>query len=765
MALIPSLDPYPKSEIMGAITRSYEVKSFVWNATDARGTRVGTLIFPQDLFNVPYLQDKLKYYSLFRSGVKLTIRFNTTKFQFGELLVAWLPFYDEALSVDDLNRLSNIYKMSQCNPVTVSAQQGTSVEITLPWVHPHQWAFMDTPISEIGTVAINVLHPLSSAAPDPPASIMITVFANLDSPEIAGYSPDVAPATSVSRAQFLKTAKKTSRAEAITQSSRGNSVQKESEQKAEKGILTSIADGVATYAPLIGGIDPALAPIGALVSGVASALSPIFSALGLNKPTSTAVPTIVIPRIDDGLGYGKGLDSIQKLSLDPAYAISTTKGICGFDSPQPTLMEIITTPTLIDVGQFDTATHSPGDEIYTVPAAPWGAKVGTTLGKDEWLLSYAAYYGLFAQYWRGGLRFQIRFVTSSFVTCRVRISHLNEPLTSAISDVSGDLISKVVDICGDTTVDFFVPYINNIYYTQTQHPADVVPFEHTGVLAIHLVTPVVSNDTTAAPPVYFSVWQAASPDFRYMQLRGPIIDPVNFVPPTPDSKSIAAKKKSSLAIEAVTQCDIRKEFKKPVEGLIHAKYMPEAALINGEDFGTLNTMLHRYVSKTVTTGAGLTNYRGLPCFQDGFDTHFAMVAPFLFMRGSARMYFPPVGSLTGTAYPACAGPELSYTGLGADRGVAHSGTFVQPMRFELPWYDFRAFIETLPGIDASRYDFVTVSVSHGAGASIYYSLGDDFSVGILSNVPTTWITTPPIASASGEHRMHGRSWPRMRCKS
>lgn len=767
-SLIPKLDPYPSAEIMTAITRSYQIHQFQWTPTDNEGADLYTGEFPQDLFTVPFLADKLKYYSLFRSGVKITLRFNTTKFQYGALIASWVPFYD-VTSVTPLSaadKFRDIYAMSQCNSVLISAQQGQSVEIVIPWVNPHQWGSLEAVLSIIGTLKIKVLHPLTSVGANGPGYVYVSVFANFHNPEIAGFSPDISPPSAVTIRQArakLRSQREAAQAQsgslqkhtAISKSEGGKPVSKEAEQKSSQGIISgSITEATKTIAPIIGSLLPEAAPVVEAVGGIASMLSPIFSLLGLSKPTSEAAFVKMLQRVEPGLIHGRGLDEPIRLSLDPKNMIATTPGILGDHNPQPSLLSIMMKPSLVLNTSFTSATTT-DNLLFELFCAPMGAKVASNVngsGEDQWQLSYAAYYSQFAKYWRGSVRFQLRFVTSSFITARVRISHVNEALSSAISVVSGDLVSRVVDIVGDTTVEVLVPYLTYEYYVPCRHPSDYVPFDDVGQLQVHLVNPVTTSDDSVSPTIYCSVWQSVGPDFRLMGYRDQLRPETNLYkrPAVVPPKSKARVKTTTA--EFITQCDMISEFKtKKFHGLQPASYMPEAALVNGEDFGTLQNLLHRYGLKTTSTSPPISgvSFPILPVWDDNIrvDQHAALVAPFQFMRGAGRMYVVPE---IDTVFLPGDTPYSLGTNSPLEAGVAFFGSN-SCIHAEVPWYDFRAFIETNPVMDASRFDNVLFD-SSVVDPTVIYAVGDDFSVGSLLCVPAQYIIPPgPVVSKVDRH--------------
>lgn len=749
-------DPYLKGELTAALTRSYQIDQFSWATTDTQGTLKTSYVFPYVLMQLPFLADKLKYYAYFRSKIRITFRINTTKFEYGTLLISRLPFYDHTNA--NAWRHSNLFQAAQNRPILLSAQQGSTVSLEMDWINPKQYQLMSSPLPEIGTVFVHVLHPLTSVSTEPPPSISVTVFAQFVDPEVAGFAPDAAPPTPMLRkaliaynaAQEPLFKKRLKRTQSITstdgdaQSSKkgGRTVAAEAQEKSEKGVLTGVSEAVMTIAPMLSAV-PVIGEFAAPAAMAAAALHPILSMLGLNKPMDVAVNQVVFPRGDPGLSYGKGLDQLHKLSLDPKYTVSTTTGLCGTDNPQPSVKEIIMTPSLLASNSFNNTT-SVGAEIVRIPVHANYSPFVVVSGDNWYLQPYVSWYAQFFKFWRGSLKYLIRFNTSSFVTTRVRISHLVETITSSYASVSGDLVSKVVDINGDTEVALTVPYINPNGYVPCLLPDNVTNFvNNTGCLTLSLVDPITSTMTTNNPVIYYDIWVAAGPDFQYLKhmASAMITSQIHLSNPSSEVKLKLRKTNAASSDDGYAQCDINKTFSVEFPGLVPAHYIHEKGLWSGEDPGALNTLLHRYAAKLPQPGTGTTIYYPWinACYLQSsgvdLDNHFLLGCPFLFWRGAART-FSFLDEVEYVTYS-----TSTTTDQYAD-GVQVGGDATMPIYFEAPYMENRLFMEMTPTIDTNYAN--STLVNRASTKPLLYSMGDDFSVGSLSCVP--WYITSGGAS-------------------
>jgi len=775
-------DPYPPGEIARALTRSYLIDELTVDNTAVAGDLLTTYEFPQALmtnFNI----DKLKYYLYMRSKVKISFRINCTKFDYGTIMVSYLSYYNKEAAYDF--REANLYALAQNNCKLMSIQQGATLELELPWINPKAYMIIDTPDAEIGTVFVSILHPLSASSTDPPANIKILVYAQFVDPEVAGYAPEAtAPVLSPS----LR-ARRGAIPNAVTQSGRGGkTVNQEAQDKSEAGVFTGIAEGVKTVEAVIGGL-------GGLVEtglSIASSVGGIVSLLALNKPNSVATSHPGYLKPDQGLSYGTGTELATKFSLHPEYNISTQKGIICADEPQPMLRDILSRPSLLARGSFNNST-STGASITSWMVHPnlaplLGHDVGTDT--DLWQPTVLGWYTSFFSQWRGGLKYMIRFTCSSFMSCRVRLVHVLEPfLTLPLIDISGDVVSMVVDISGDKMVEFTIPYLSDVYYQYTSTPGEVA--NHIGYVDMYLETPIVSPDTTADPKVFFDIWVAAADDFRVCQPISPVFGRDTCLlsttmvdtdkkyvrkvakeqtPPTPMKTELNKKERLLLkkgVAEAETQCDVNNEFKKPFPGLVPAKYVVEHGLVNGEDPGAFANLLHRYCTMQQFEGwsggfndisPGWTDDLGIDVWgwRSETDVHSLLLMGYQFYRGSTRAYYWDRTQTRHAETYKLPGDDTNwgrYLSRGVDWDDIYCGfTLSQPAdpgwinRFEVPWYKRTTFVEHFGTVVPDEYVHTiktesNVSAESGA-ARWLYSMGDDLSVGGLCAVPAIVLPTP-----------------------
>lgn len=845
-SFLSKTDPYLKSGIESVLTRSYQIDSFTWAATDVIGVRLWKGIFPALLIAKQFMQDKLKYFLYMRSAIKITFRINTTKFDYGTLAICRFPFYSSDIPVIELWRSDNLWSSLQNNAVFLDATSGETVSVIMPWVNPYQFMLTDSPIPEIGECHVRVLHPLTAASSDPPASIQVAVFAELVHPEIAGYAPDFTPAPKQVRqtkklvtassietqsapkrvrlfqtqsgiseetrawiknggldrdghgkndpdschSDYVKTqADKPAAKPEINLSSDGgklgfnvksemngakvnfkgstntNQIVKEGQNKEKSGVLSGIVEAVSSVAPVLGVMMPEFLPlsIGATILG--PTVARWLRSVGLDKPPMMGPPTRIETLAGTDISQAKGLDHSTKISYDPDYQVSVDKAITGFDDPVPDVLQIMKRPSLIGIGLFTNALKSPGETITSWVASPCAGYALSSGATAAWFMTYSGFFTQYYRWWHGSLKYMIRFTTSTFVTCRVRISHILTPLISSVEDVSGDLVSQVVDVTGTTIVKFSIPYLAQLPYLETRHPKDADLTDNLGKVSVSLVDKIMSVDPTNDPPVYYSVFQAVGDDFRLMkmdeiQILSGATQKWNYtsvVSLPKDVRPIRKRLTSAISSEVVaeTQCDLIAEFADSFPGLAPAHFVFEAGAVNGEDAGTIQNMLHRYSNRFLSSTT-FNTVRALPVVvPNSTERHGATVAMFMFMRGAGRvalLFNANTTTFVGLTPGPNAGGGSTVRGNHSNVGINCTSTDLTSSRAEIPWYDNRLFVETVPSIDATRtdnWDAIT-----GPTVSVWSSVGDDFSLGCLSSTPISFVTNNPEIPVK-ERQNHG----------
>jgi len=751
-------DPYPSDDMSMILTREYRLPSISWLAANVRGDVLSTIGFPEALVDFPFISERLKNYMFFRSRVRITIRINTTKFEYGSLLISWLPYY--ASLQGQACRHLTLCQCSQNNGHILSANIGNTLTFDIPYISPLEYmkvADIDVGVHRgmLASVFISVLSPLLSVSPNPPTSVEISVFAKFVDPEVAGLQPLVVP-PAILRREEKKAKKKIiddvnnrRYIEAKPQSGKGRKVPtpanaKEADTKVNSGSLVDSAESAVST--VLSVVNTAMGVAGALEK-----LAPLLGALGLGKPVMNTPITKMMATQFPNIASSDGLDYPQQLTMKTGAQTAVDKMIIDGDDPSPLVYDMVRKPHLYHYYTFDN-TAVPDDILYTTRVHPMnmngqiqvsGTKYIMSMGPLNWFTSM--YY-----FWRGSLKLLFYFNTSGFTTTRVRITHVPGVALSAadLGDYSGDLISKVVDITGDTTVEFTVPYLQQTLFSPVQF--DYTGFaatDYNGTIMVSLVNPVNASDSTAASTVTCNVFIAAGEDFELMQFVGPR-KPTGW---TINTTKVLPTIDLEDSIEATAQMNIGSIFRKPFAGLTQGSYTLQKGMFTIDPPGSIVSLGHRYVMYTGSINAMYplpTLTTGQHALGDSVLWYYA--ACHLFMRGSMRflrMVNSAASTTNGGMYSIVNGslsPPLVDGGWTA--AVTPGSNFASALspshNVEIPYFGRVPFIESIATmtVDPTQYNYVTFAAI--APSCNMMAFGDDFSVGGLCAPPVYSFAVP-----------------------
>jgi hypothetical protein len=607
-------DPYPDQGLKQVLERMYPVQRFTWSGADPSGTLVTQLDFPDALYQIPRIQTALDTFQYFRAGVELQFRINGVIFHYGRLLVAWQPHFGTPTTV--LNPFQGLYQSSNCPTVRISPNTNVVTSFTIPFVgNRDYWNMKDASDGVarglFGSIAVFVEHPLLLSGATSTPVLDVLVYARFVNPEVAGMGTRNATP-------------------AVVQS---GTVLEEQTKKSKEGTISGIVSASTHLMTNIAKFPFTPGPARGIASMLAKAGYTVMSLLG--KPTSVSEIAKVMLVSNTGLALCDGLDGTQKLSMDPRNTVSTDWTLYNSARNYDLFDEYKLLPSLIFVGSFDSSTVL-GTRILTLGVNPLACNHGSTVGGTYFVKSHLANLAHLFTYWRGGIKFRISFSSSRVLSTRLRIMWLPDPTYTAAlaSDEEGNIVSKVVDITGDVSTDFVVPYLREFPWLPCG-PIDIVNFEPittwdywNGQIVIQTVQPVSSNTELGSTSVYFSVWVSGAEDFQVA------------VPYTMES-TILDGTTTELAYaqmgDVTSDIDLRQAFREVFKPIISASGRKIQGIAMGEDVQSFSQYLKRYTlyqSQSTSSTQNITP----TIFVNGQNRPFALIVrSFLFNRGSVRM--------------------------------------------------------------------------------------------------------------------------------
>jgi len=573
-SLVGISNPYPDQTPKELLQRTYKVAEFTWGPI----TSTNIVDFPASLTVIPQIADKLKQYRYMRSSVKVQVKLLTTQYHYGAYMVSWIPNHNTT------DYAGTIRQQSANRPIVISAaDQGTAV-FDIPYINPY--LFWDTTENknQICRLFLSPITPLLRASSSVTDTVKVQVYASFVDPIVTGYigqsswadmaDDDVTEdvVKDCNKIMGVKTKrrryKKPKEKPVVPTAKSARTMQYEALKKTATGVIETGAKATSSIStffeklPMIGGL-------------VEDAIMPIFSALSiLDKPTSVTTSDKCILSFANDLSLGSGLDNSNVLSLHPITPLSMDLDVAGENimSGSMTINRVIRTPMIRDVVTLTNANQTWSNVV--IPRHP-------SYGDD-----FVAYISRFFRYWRGSIKYMLCFYTSTFITARVRISVRYN--NNAITDLNdGDIVSRLVDIKGDTVVELSVPYLWHTLYRTTQ-PQQLLP-----IITVSLTSPIVGLSIDTDPSIAMVAWRAAGEDFIFNQL-------VTFTTDTEMDFLDTTESTEDDIDDVEAQMKPQERFRLTFDGIVQGtEFTFEDGLITGEKIVSLNDMLKRYTDNNI----------------------------------------------------------------------------------------------------------------------------------------------------------------------
>ena len=515
-------NPYDTETIKDWLSRPYPLKHVRWSSSSGVGDLLASAEFPQDLFAIDTLWDKVKNFRFFRANVKISIRMNGTKTHYGKLIAMWSPYptYDD----ETFERTSNIYAVSGFPHVIVSPTENEVNELIIPFMSPLQYSPLnptvyskiinsdDYPAFNYGGVyvyVLNTLQNMNGGATD----VSFTVFANFEDIQLAGYSAQIVaqptPSDPPLITKCMYPVKNELRAQAKHVVRQKPTPTKEAEEKAQKGIVGSSLERVGNIAGKLTNV-PLIGSVASIVSPVANALGGIANIFGWNKPDSLETRKAVINRYIDSV-LTHGVDTSMKLAILPDNCVMSGLPFLGnnckmdFDS-------ICATPMLIGIYTWQ-PTDNEGENILQIPVTPMYEFSENFENGLKFYPTYLSHVARAFTYWRGDLRYYIQVTSSAFHSGRLRVWYDSDDNSNPSSSIAGsNVASKVIDIQTETDLDFTIPYLAHspyrtvAYRNRLREDDFYSPSQgDAGRIGIAVLNELTSS-TAPVQPVYINVW-------------------------------------------------------------------------------------------------------------------------------------------------------------------------------------------------------------------------------------------------------------------
>lgn len=587
-------NPYEDPELAKVLGRRYKISEFVWDDADQPNGALLTIDIFEALLSIPNVADKLTQFRWMHSDMEIEVKLNTTPFHVGSVFVAHIPRtanQDSVVGSMFNLKTQTLAQISQLNAMVLTASSLNNAK----FVVQRQAPILFDPVVNgensagcMGVLLVRVLNPLLLSSGETPAPVTATVFARFVNPHPVGYG--YFPLSPEETVGF-----------------KPQSLQSEANVKANNSIVAPEASSIGPATVITGAVDS----IAGALANFAGGASQFATLLGLSKPPNQTTPDFAI--IDDfrDLNYAHGVSNAVKLAVHPSSSLGDPR-VSYLKKHK--FSEIISRPSLIQSYLItpETALSVPFALLPVHPSLCYYTETGGP-GTGVYTPTHLGYVSQAFRYWRGSIKLRFQFITSQFVSARIRIAHWPGPsIPSDIEDYAGDVVSEIVDVRGETIRDITIPYINPVPYSRCEHYINTSPGSYqdfnepdelTSFVSVSLVNKVQPATTATDIGIYMNVFMAAGEDFTFLGYINPeprVLPGVTIVP------------------QSLVQ-----DFSKPFPSLVPHVTGGERGVVSPETFSTVENYLMKPSVTEVPVNGSMT---GIPIqvrdytYPDGFTS-------------------------------------------------------------------------------------------------------------------------------------------------
>jgi hypothetical protein len=514
----------------------------------------------------------------------------------------------------------------------------------------------------------------------------------------------------------------------------------------------------------------------------ASGVAKLF---GFDKPTNIAVTQPVYRTTMNNTASGKGMDTLNDLSLDPENKVSTDFVIKDGED-EMMLNHIARKPMFVDQFQFNSG-NAPNALIKKYHVTPsWTPTYLQTDGTTYVCYPTPAY--TVAEdfyYWRGGMNVLLWIVCPKIVNGKLRVAwhptYSEVPVTYV--DGGGDFISKVFDFNGETMVKFSVPYLRKELFATVNRPWVKNDQGENGAIAISVVMSAVAATTVVGDTeVSVNVAIGACKDMRFGMLRNPQVPQGTGQGAwimgynVPLSSTPIAQMGGTAFLDEIFAEDFP-PLADATSGIYHN-------VTFGEEVTHLSNVLHRYVQgPAAVIASGASTPLAVESISDASALGYQ---PYSIFAKYYQYYLYRKGSMCYKAINCAYGGAPSQGGIVVIKAPGQLGTVIEEpwttsnplshngwiwedsgykpsVEWRIPYENQNPFVANAPAFPdevnttVSALTFFPNGSTSDALVRTFYSIGDDFRFAYLCGTPTIC-----YGAVIGSNFKEGESPQRMR---
>lgn len=440
------------------LKRPYLAATVIWNSAFDQFV----LDWPSTAIMNNY-SEFLNQFAYLRSGLRVHIRFNSTIFHQGSMMVGWLPYVDRT----HYNTADKV-QVSMMNAVVISASQQTQLDYDMPYRSPHPSFPIKTVYGPsdkvVGRLFMKTLTPFR-APTGATGQLIVQVYVSMLDPVAYGFVGDTA------------------------QSSTEFQIKKEEEKKLPSVGVKTLVEGASAVVRTMPYVGQYYGP-----------MADVLNASTLSKPTQKTATKYVTTRYHP---YINQCDSISTAALicpqtDGRLSHYSYPG----DNANMTISQLAMKPGLVKISSYFATLQYisvPTNPAYFIP------------GMSASTMDYLSVVTNSFLYWRGSIRYAFYFSCNSLTSSRVALQYR----TSGNANLAdGNIVTQLLDIKGDTWHYITIPYISSEYWQITNPTTE----NELSLITMQAVDLAVS-DASLTHTVDVAMFRSAGPDFQVAMPR------------------------------------------------------------------------------------------------------------------------------------------------------------------------------------------------------------------------------------------------------
>lgn len=465
---------------------------------------------PHSILNRPLFLSKLKGFFGFRATTVLTVHINATRFQQGRYMLTWVPLGGTTSDLGSPGQQwvdmhsATLTQRTTLPRVEFDLNCDTSAELRIPFASTQDYF----PLSALngtllegswGHARIFPYSPLNAVAGS--TSCAYTLWAHFEDIELIGPSVPQGAVFQSAVSSSRKKKKNLSQAEAKSQ---------------DVGPVESMALKIGKAAQFLTPI-PVIGAFASQVPWVTDIVANVASVFGWSRPINLHH---VMRNHIANMPYSTNINAVDNsfpLSLDVKNQVGVMPGFSGTDTDEMDITYLAQIPFWNYTAEWTTLQIedtplieplvAPFDNIKT---QTYGVLTANHYGPCQYLTQKFAY-------WRGSMRYRLKFVKTEFHSGRLAISFT--PYSSMATRVPTASLADtdytyrdVIDIRETNEYEFTVPYVSETPYLMNTTGAEM------GQISIRVIDPLVAPDTVASS-VEILIEMSMGPDAEFALLN------------------------------------------------------------------------------------------------------------------------------------------------------------------------------------------------------------------------------------------------------